>query len=271
MTAKGVQDLIEKSGGDLPHEVADVLSKNGWVPQIGPHYIDIATGKTREIDIVARKAIDVRDDFYGGREKILIRLFIECKNLESEYLLHFTPRDKEKATSIIKDNAMLRHEEHLDLTGNHYFSEKEVAKTWSTKGRDDFYDAWIQSVHSMIYFSTNQNEGHYVLDLPIVVLRSFENLYKREKTEEGYSPIKENFQLEVDYSYPLKDRNVSKTFLVDFVSLEGLPDFLNISLKPDISLARMVLVSELSKRAFEQRQAEQRRRNSGDSPFGSSR
>lgn len=263
MTPRGVKDLLEKSGDDLPHDVADVLRKNGWIPQISARYIDVASGKTREIDVIARKVIAVGQGT-DLEERIVLRLFIECKYLEGDYLLRFVDKDERKARELVRDNRLLQ-QASIDIARHHYLSGMEVAKTWIGKGRDDFYDAWVQSLHSMIYFSSNHNEGRgYVVDFPLVVVGSFENLYRREKTEQGYSPITKGFQLEVDYSYPLKETTQERTFFIDFIPFEGLSDFLNFSLTTDASILEEALSSELNRRAFQRYQANQRRSQSGD-------
>lgn len=265
---RSIVDLIGMNGGDFPHEVSALLQDNGWIPQLAPHYVDISTGKTREIDVIGRKKVETKDSFWGSRGEFLIRLFIECKTLESDYLLHFATRNHDKAMDFVKDNLILRQDGEMNLERSHYLTDSEVVKTWDPAGRDDFYDAWTQSVHSMIFFSENQHEGPYVIDVPIVVFRSFDHLYRRDGSKQGYSLVTEPFQVEVDYTYPVRGRNTAKTFFVDFVAFDNLKTFLDTSIGQDISLLSETLASQLGRDAFERMQDQQRYRDDSD-PFSS--
>jgi len=66
-----------------------------------------------------------------------------------------------------------------------------------------------------------------ILEFPIIVCSSFEKIFAVDFFT-GSSPlrIEENFQLEVDYAY--FDKNGSQKsnyFLIDFVELDQLPNF----------------------------------------------
>lgn len=50
-----VQELIDQSGNNFHTKVATWLIDNGWHVTISPYYMDYATNKSREIDLVAEK------------------------------------------------------------------------------------------------------------------------------------------------------------------------------------------------------------------------
>lgn len=239
--------MIEEGSGDMQHDAAVAFENTGWKVQVAPHYLDIVTGKPREIDLIARKEFKVTESFCNRTEIISVRIFIECKYIKNETLFRFADKNIKKAQEIAKDNNILRSEEYVDISKNHYLIGSEVAKTWETVpgGRDDVYDAWQQSLHSMIYFQKNQREGRYVIDYPLVLLKSFENIYRRDNTDKKYSKINNNFLLEVDYSYLTSPDNASsKTFLIDLTDFSQLDDFLK-TIESDLSILRTMLADHM--------------------------
>jgi hypothetical protein len=254
--------MIEDGGSDFQHDVAASFEKLGWKAQIAPYYQDVLTEKSREIDVIARKNIKVTDNFFNNRsEEIVVRIFAECKYIKNDTLFNFVEKNMMHAEKLAKDNDILRHEEYVDLSKLHYVSGNTVAKTWKCDGKDDIYDAWQQSVHSMIYFQNNQHDGRCVVDYPIVVLKSFDNVYMRVRdTEKPYIKIDNNFQLEVDYSYSIKGKNVSKTFLIDVVSFDRLEDFLKL-IEADLNIAKNVLTRQIFN---QEREANHRQRRNDD-------
>jgi len=244
-----IQKIIDEGGDQIQYDLAKILEENGWNAQISPYYKDIATDKSREIDIIARKEFLVKDDFYNQSERVLVRLFIECKYIKNQVLFYFVKKDKKKATDFFRDNHLLRNEEYLDLQKNHYLKDEEVAKTWRpVEGRDDVYDAWTQSVHSMIYYQKNLNEKiRYVYDLPVVVLKNLDNIFRKEDGTISFSKITSNFQLEIDYSYSLPGSlGELKTYYIDMVSFDNFLPFLKEIEETDV----LILKRELGEKLF---------------------
>ncbi|MDD5050475.1 MAG: hypothetical protein PHV93_01905 [Candidatus Pacebacteria bacterium] len=260
--------IIEEGGDELLHDTAGLLTSIGWACQISSYYMDVLTGKSREIDIIARKEFIVKDDFWGGSKTILIRLFIECKYIKNETLFYFVTKNSEKAKTLAKDNSILKHDDYVDLRANHYLKGLDVAKTWKGATRDDIYDALTQSVHSLIYYEKNYREKtHYIYNLPVVVTKSFDNFFKKEGDDRKFSEIRNNFQLEFDYTYTLAPKeNVSKTFLVDFVSYDKIEAFLKDIENGDLS----ILKSKLAQIIFEEGRMQHSRRDDVD-PFSNFR
>ncbi len=258
--------IIEEGGDQLQFDAAEVFKKNGWDCQLSPYYKDISTDKSRELDIIARKEFVILDSFYGRKDKFLVRLFIECKYIKNDNLFYFVSRNIEKAKIQAKDNGVLRNIEYVDLQNNHYFKESEVAKTWKpSSGRDDIYDAWVQSVHALIYYQVHQREDtNYIVDIPVVLLKDFDNLYKKEKAETGFSKIDKDFQIEIDYSYSIPNgRDIQKTFFVDIISFDSIDNFLQVLDSGDIS----ILKTGMSGILFEEGRDDNRYRNNTSTSY----
>ncbi len=76
-----------------------------------------------------------------------------------------------------------------------------------------------------------------LLEFPVVICSSFDQIYATDFYDESSAePVKENYQLEVSYAY-VDSRQMSRNehFLIDFVELEKLPDFIEM-LKNDAQL-----------------------------------
>ena len=56
-----VLKIIEKSGNGFNIEVANYLKSLNWEVCVGQYYSDPVTGKSREVDILAKKNFSVGD------------------------------------------------------------------------------------------------------------------------------------------------------------------------------------------------------------------
>lgn len=240
---------MEQSGNDFHYEVADFLETNGWPTQRSPYYVDLATQKSREIDIIARRRYQLRDIFGHNQAEILIRLFIECKYLKPNVAvaLNFVPKDVHAARDLAKNNNILRPgDEHFlgDRSQqfspvHHYIDCEEVVKNWACGGSEDIlYKGWEQALHAMIYYQHHQHEHIYAIDYPVIMVSSFKNVSRRDWINKSSSPVLEDFQIAVDYSYPIFSKtgempSVTKYFLIDVVSFQNLSSFLDKLQKND--------------------------------------
>jgi len=249
MTTKGdkIQQIIEKSGNDLQIQVADYLGGHKWEVSISPYYNDPATGKPREIDIVAIRRWPMKDNFGGGvLGELLIRLFVECKYIKNPFVFWFRQKNILSAMELAKDNSILDGKPDYYLNQipikHHYIDDVQVAKIAAKGGdRDDIFEAMNQCLNALIFFQNDRHiPGPYCIDFPIVITDSFQNLYRRDQNT-GYVAITEPFQIEVDYSYKQprsegKSIDETKYFLLDIVSFEKLDSFLQDLENRDIKL-----------------------------------
>lgn len=112
---ESIKELIEKSGNNFHYEVVKFLRNKEWTVLISPYYNDNISDKPREIDIIAEKKFDIKDDFgYAWIATLNVRLFIECKYISKPVALWFDKKDKEMATKrVIKDIPIQNSEEYV--------------------------------------------------------------------------------------------------------------------------------------------------------------
>lgn len=234
MEVDKIKEIIEESGHDLHFRIADSLSAQGWNVQVSPYYNDPVKNIPREIDIVAIKTHTIGN----GIDPLVYRLFIECKYIKGDNVIWFRKKDREKATLLAKDNEILRDQEDHYLEdqsfrppkAHHYLKDDQVMKLSSKKGdKDPFYDGMNGSLHALLFYQESQYTS-YAIDLPMIVVDSFNNLHRRDGSNpEGHTAITDNFQMEVDYIYiNRQEKPVARYFLIDVVNESTLIDFLEM-------------------------------------------
>lgn len=269
-----IKEIIEESGHKLEDKTVSILEKNNWSCLHPSYYIDKITGKTREADIIAKKEFPIFD--YKNAEntpkenKILIKLFIACKFIKDKVVFGFNKKDTVRAINLVKEQLSLNDEDlkrnESVLPFHHYNKEKNVAKKSDQKGnRDVIYKAWEESINSFLYSPLEDDEREYkgTYKFPIVIVNNFNNFYKRDdKSKDKYLKKENNFQFEIYYAIPTKDNSVRKYFLIDFISVDKLENFLNENFgkvekkeaweikENDISLIKKILTEKIAEEQF---------------------
>lgn len=265
-----IQEIIDKSGNDLQFQVAEYLEGHKWEVSISPYYNDPATGKPREIDIIAIRRWPMRNDF-ESRElgELLIRLFIECKHIKDPAVLWFRQKNMTSAMELAKDNSILDSKPDYYLgqnqtpTQHHYVDNVRVAKIAAKSGkRDDIFEAMNQCLNGLIFFGNNPSP--YCIDYPIIITDSFQNLHRRD-SDTRHTLIIEPFQFEVDYSFKQsrsdgKSIDIMKYFLIDIMGFDKLDSFLQDLESRDVKLFRENLYWDL------EHQERQNREQSEENP-----
>ncbi len=251
----GVQEIIEKSGNSFHSRVIKLLRDEKWTVLVSPYYSDNFTDKPREIDIVAARAFDVHAFMSDWLGTLNIRLFIECKYINSNTVFWFDAKDKEKSIERIMIDTGLDHPyKNISIEQHHYFVGVHVAKLFaSEKSRSEDNEiisrAINQNLNAMVYHRNRTDlvpqDGDKRVNVlrnvsyPIIVVNSFDNFYRTnmEDGSEDAKPITEPFQLEVNYAYVDKDRKEhNEYFLIDVVSFDKLPEFLSSLEKKDVKI-----------------------------------
>ncbi len=240
-----VKEIIEKSGNTFHFKVLKYLQEKGWTVLISPYYNDNASGKPREIDLIAEKAFKAsgKPGQVGAfNYTINIRLFIECKYIRPKSVFWFHDKDTAKTIELLIKTTPFK--QHDDLMEDHrYVGEvNDVAKLFaddSTKSSDNeiFYKALNQSLNAMVYYRHKQSiikpKGRgtvvkRIVNYPVIVCNNFENLYRVEiDTDTDPSNITEDFLLEVNYAFMTPDGTPKdEYFLIDILNFESLDSFL---------------------------------------------
>ncbi|MFA5925606.1 MAG: hypothetical protein WC831_01620 [Parcubacteria group bacterium] len=253
MTKKGnerIEKLIKESGNNFHYQVVNFLREKAWTVLVSPYYNDSLSDKSKEIDIVAEKIINIKDKVFGTTfGQLKIRFFIECKYINNDIAFWFDERDKNKARELVIKSTPLK-ENNSFTDKHHYLVDQPVAKLFSSNANkeDVIYKALSQSLNSMIYFEGNRiivgedfrSENYYTIKYPIILCNGFSKFYKVEGSD--YSPIDYNFQLEVNYAYLDKNKNSRNDYhLIDIIDFNKLDNFLIDLENADISAISEVL------------------------------
>lgn len=182
---------IKSCGHTLTFDISNILEKIGWSPSISSRFLDDATNRVREIDIVASKVFDVK---YDDEKDIafVVKLVIETKNNKNKPWIIFSTKeesiDKEIRAAwrfnIQSSEGMFGGGEASDMmsmlpTGNPYFDREDVVVFSTLKGRgvdsggDDFFNS-TSSVIKTIRYSKEKEVEFLPFDtitwyIPIVV------------------------------------------------------------------------------------------------------
>lgn len=250
-----VSKIIEKSGHDFHLRVSKKLRDLGWATIDNHYYNDPDSGKAREIDIIATKEYLIhKDPFNRFTEKIIIKLFIECKYINSPTVFWFKNRDLDNAIKLSKDNEILNDKPDNclnDLTKHHYVKRNDVTGQWQSENNDIFAEAQHQVLKAMLFFKETGQES-YEIDYPIIVTNDFNQLFRRELPPQEHKNIVDNFQIEINYAYKNKGNdNIIKYFLIDVVKLEMLEGFIDELEEKDIRLLKESLLYDLSYQKIE--------------------
>lgn len=252
-----VTELIAKSGNNFHAKVARWFSENGWHVIVSPYYMDQTQNKSREIDLVAERVWDYSDG--GGRrsQDVAVRLYIECKYVQSHAVFWFADKDMDSAKELVCANGPF--EANNTYTMNHHYlvPDQKVAKLFATSAEkaienEPFYKALNQALNAMVAIRGRpvsipslkraNHTPQVTIEYPVVVCNSFNDFYFLDFCADlEPAQVNHNFQLEVRYAY-IDKRNIQKDdyFLLDMVEFGKLDDF-NNSIVSDTKAAAIFL------------------------------
>jgi len=241
------QELIEKSGHNLHLEVAELLRSTGWEVEISPYYYDEIANKPREIDIIAKKLIKVRDNpdipSEPDIDRYKINLFIECKYLDGEIVFWSDETSSDKIKEAINNSILELNINSDDFRENHHYlkhSWRKITKLFETKqkekgsNQDIIFSAFTQAIKALICFRDQKREIGIYYPMVVYETKGKNALFSKEKPV-GYDLI-DNFLLEINYTHKKLTEPILKTetFLVDFINKDDLDLFLRNDLQEEI-------------------------------------
>jgi hypothetical protein len=253
-----ILSIIKNSGNSFHSRVTKHLKSKGWHTLVSPYYMDNATNKPREIDLVAEKAFLYPERFEKEHGTINIKLFIECKYIPQKVVFWFDEKNMIETYKWVIKNTPLK-ENNFYTKKHHYLSTNtKVAKLFAGETKRNFeneviYKALNQSLNAMVYHRhtgtiiPNERDNYRdpilrTVELPIILCNSFNNFFRVEMDDQS-SPynIDDNFQLEVNYAYTnSKNRNIDEFFLIDVVDFSKLDNFLSL-LDADIEAINVLI------------------------------
>lgn len=248
MTKKSKLDIakaiVEKSGNTFHVVVLNALVEREWQVMVSPYYNDQASGKPREIDLIAEKAFPVSSFGHGEVGTIHIQLFIECKFINQPTVFWTHDQDRESTLSLIsrstpisRDNNYANEIHYLKRDNNRVVKLFAGQSNTATEG-EQFYKALNQSLNAMVSFHSRSimkppRNGRYkiltVVKFPIIVCGGEDNLFTVDiETNQEPKSMEENALLEVNYAYTdISGGRRSEYFLIDVVRFDKLDDLLS--------------------------------------------
>ena len=89
-----IEKIVVESGNSFHCQVTNFLKEKGWQSLVSPYYMDGATNKPREIDLIAEKHWSRERDYGRGESgALIIKLFIECKYISQPTVFWFSDKD----------------------------------------------------------------------------------------------------------------------------------------------------------------------------------
>ncbi len=230
-----LENIIKNSGNNLHLEIAQYLEQSGWRVDLSSYYYDDTTNKPREIDIVARKHIEITD-IRGSQvvDAFEVCLFIECKYFKNEiaFRLHQNSNGENTKGIIVEG---FNKDELMYQTGlensHHYLNVEKVAKLYDAQSdeQNDIFNAITQPIKSLVFFKDREpKKGFYY---PVVVYSGINGIYPVEQADlanlQGLQQLK-NIIFGVNYSYRSTASGAleNQYFCVDFVHKGDFQRFL---------------------------------------------
>lgn len=250
-----IKDILAKSGNSFHLQVSDFLKKDGWYVTVSQYYTDNFTDKPREIDILAEKQIEVKNEYGDWGGTVTVQVFVECKYVSKPMVIWYDDKNMDKAIQKAVSDAKLGNPKQYNDYQRHHFcvpADKVVKLFASQKPNSEnepFFMAVNQSLNALIHHrkfgltmphDKQSRKNLATLRYPVIVCNTFENIYTANQLPgvEGNHP--ENaFQLEVNYAYPAKDTAQNEYFLIDVVEFQKLGELLRIIEKMDVQICAL--------------------------------
>jgi len=237
------KQVAAESGNRLHSSVVNVFRQAGWSTLVSPYYLDSATHKPRELDLIAERAWPVYDGIrHAG--SFIMRLFVECKYIPQPTVFWFSHRDNAKASEWVAQNTPLKAD-NVYIRGHHYLkTPPRVAKLFASKSmpsteNEAFFRALNQTLNGLLAlqhrrasFQELAGEGPILatVSMPLIVCNDFSKLFSVEmENPQDPNPIDAGFLLEVNYASSTPQGATRDHYcLMDIVSLEQLSAYFDV-------------------------------------------
>lgn len=243
---KDIEEIASESGNSFHCKVTNYFKERDWKTLVSPYYMDAATNKPRELDLIAEKHWVYQDKFDRKYGAVIIRLFIECKYIAQPTVFWFGGKDVAAATDWLVRTTPLRKDNMFTERHHYLASSQKVAKLFASKNKpatesEAIYRALNQSLNALVYLRGRESlvpeiqSGRIpslaTVEMPVILCNSFTDFYgiDMDSPTTPPQPVDETFQLEVNYAY-LDPRGTRRAeyFLIDVVEFDRLDTYLGI-------------------------------------------
>jgi hypothetical protein len=264
-TEADVLAAVSKSGYLMDQEVATLLEDLGFHVQTSWPFEDPDEGESRELDVWAiRRIID------EGSPQLFLELFCECKSGEDRPLVFLARRKGLIDQSVCPVHYVFPHEIYEERIPNgsrevkafayfdvakhhHWFKAEQKAvqfakivrnkKEWEAQ-HDGLYNAILMPLAKALAHRAKVIRQHNPLNLcfPVVVLKS--PLYLIDSARR---PLQVEKVPHVSFFRRLDSSTVKGEYLVDFVTLDGLTEFVKRKVMPFVEEVAALVRSDPKK------------------------
>lgn len=252
-----IEAFASESGNNFHCSVVNAVKGDAWNVLISPYYMDAATDKPRELDLIAEK-FWVHNSCLGAKNgAIVLKLFIECKYIAQPTVFWFGKKDTSAATEWLITNTPLR-KDNIFTQQHHYLAScPKVAKLFASMNKPNIeneamYKALNQSLNALIYLRGRESLNSDLqsgriqklaeVEMPVIVCNSFSEFYEVGMDSPGTpKQIDDNFQLEVKYAYiDRRGNRQSEYFLIDVVAFDKLAGYFSTLLSDKMAISRIL-------------------------------
>jgi hypothetical protein len=215
-----------------------------WNVMLSPYYLDNATDRARELDLVCEKEYAFNTRF-GKPKNIRIQLFVECKYVKSPVVFWFDKVDEQAARRWLDKHTPFKSEHSLTDHHRYLNSGGDAAKLFARSKQpvqeenDPTYKALAQCLGGLIHYrylpplfvSKFEGASATFLKYPVIVHSPNADFYSTRVESSDTVPDKltNNFLLEVNYAYRrMTGADELEYFLIDVVGYDRLDKFLAI-------------------------------------------
>jgi hypothetical protein len=249
-----LRNIVSESGNSFHCKVVNAFRERGWATLVSSYYIDTATDKSREIDLIAEKSYPVPNNSRECAKSIRVRLYVECKYIGLHVVFWFDSRDDQKSSDWIQRNTPFQKSNTLFREHHHVKSVSSVAKLFASESKrsednDPIFRALNQCLNGFVHNRGGEllspargNEQITLLEYPVIICSDFRTFYRTD-IPKGQDPerIRGNFLLEVNYAFVDKNKaNRRDYFLVDVVEYASLDAFVAV-LNHEVEHAKLLI------------------------------
>jgi hypothetical protein len=251
--------LVSESGNAFHCQVATYFRERSWEVLISPYYVDNATGRAREIDLLCERLWEFRDPHNPNVSRLLrVQLLVECKYIPetTATVFWFDKSDDGGKRSQLVQASIPQFKTHSLLVQHHYYARRDsgVAKLFASDSKrgeekEPIYVALTQCLGALIQLGaftlmTNHKASEVDATLtcryPVVVCSSFDRFRRTNVQGADPAPVTDNFLLEVNYAFTNSaNRPVQRFALIDMVSWQLIDRFL-AELEKEVDAVRLV-------------------------------
>jgi len=263
-----LKEAIKKSGNNLHIKVVEELENNGWEEiDMSCYYCDDTNNIPREIDIKAVKSIPISQE---NPTMVSVCLFIECKHLKDPVGFRMREIEQNEIAEAIgireyKKRDFLEFLERNKRECNfHYIDYSSVGCLYDvgqiknggeSNENKHIFNAITQPIKSQIFFEERMGKGECTIHCPVTVYEGIDNIYKvnGQEIQETDNSSYEIMPFKIRYSYKKSEKEFkTKTFIIDFVHISSIKEYLDIIMHDLISLQQYAL-QEYNKEKWDER------------------